>query len=70
MNSRDCRFKRANESSAVGLNTFQQKNWLTESQGGNEFNFAFVVAIEKKLRIKIFEIHRLKQQTEGNNFAR
>ena len=49
MNSRDCRFKRANESSAVGLNTFQHKNCLTESQGVNEFNFSFFVAIEKKI---------------------
>ena len=48
MNSRYCGFKRTNESSAVGLNTFQHKNQLIESQGGNEFNFAFVVAIKKK----------------------
>jgi len=49
MNSRYCGLKRATESSAVGLNTFQHKNCLTESQGVNQFNFSFVVAIEKKI---------------------
>jgi hypothetical protein len=47
-------FKRSNESSAVGLNTFQHKNWLIESQVVNVFNFfAFVVTIKKKLKFKI-----------------